>query len=434
MPRINQILQSKFDFTEDDIAASRLQAAQKNESYASYLLRKNLLTEDQLLALHSEAFDIPILAQLPVGNIDNRFTDKIPIHYLKKYAMVPLGPCQAEDAPSAEDPPPPCLIVMGDPGCVHQLDDLVHLLDLKQYELALASRQAILNAINLAYDLKQDSAEKLVQDMENSDLDNFVEIEVTADLLDETSDAPIIRLVNNIISQSAKARASDIHIEPSRDQVKVRYRIDGVLYDLLTPPKHIQSALISRIKVMAKLDIAEKRLPQDGRFDVKIGNTEIDVRVSTIPTAISAVSRSRISPTRITSGSWRTIDRRPLAKVSPILGLTWIWLMPSIWYSTGSSTVMMLMSGVLMWLRTAYSEVVFPLPVGPVTRMMPLGAATRRFNCVIWRSEAPRSVMSNNALVLFKRRMTTRSPAAVGMVDTRTSISVLPILTSKRPS
>ncbi|MGD9250123.1 MAG: type II secretion system ATPase GspE [Desulfobacterales bacterium] len=284
MPRFNQILQSKFDFTEEDIESSRRQAAQKNESYASYLLRKNLLTEDQLLALHSEALDIPIIAQLPLENLDNRFTDKIPIHYLKKYAMVPLGSCQTDDGPSPGQASP-CLIVMGDPGCVHQLDDLVHLLDIKQYDLALASRKAILNAINLAYDLKQDAAEQLVQDMENSDLENFVHFEVTADLLDETSDAPIIRLVNNIISQSAKARASDIHIEPSREQIKVRYRIDGVLYDLLTPPKHIQSALISRIKVMAKLDIAEKRLPQDGRFDVKIGNTEIDVRVSTIPTA-----------------------------------------------------------------------------------------------------------------------------------------------------
>ncbi len=131
MPHFNHILQSKFNFTEEDIATSRQQAAQKNEPYAAYLLRKNLLTEDQLLALHSEAFDIPIIAQLPVENIDNRFTDKIPIHYLKKYAMVPLGPCQADDGPSPGQAAPPCLIVMGDPGCVHQLDDLVHLLDIK---------------------------------------------------------------------------------------------------------------------------------------------------------------------------------------------------------------------------------------------------------------------------------------------------------------
>ena len=284
MPRFDHILQSKFNLTDEAIEESRRQAASKKEPYAAYLLRKNMLTEDQLLELHSEAFDLPVLSQLPVELLDNRFTDKIPIHFLKKYHLLPLGPCTANGEQTGQKEKP-CLIVMADPACVHQLDDLVHLLELKSYEVALGYRHQIMNAINLAYDLKQGSAEQLVQDMEENEADNFVEIEVTADLLDETSEAPIIRLVNNIISQSAKARASDIHIEPSREQIKVRYRIDGVLYDLLTPPKHIQSALISRIKVMAKLDIAEKRLPQDGRFDVKIGNTEIDVRVSTIPTA-----------------------------------------------------------------------------------------------------------------------------------------------------
>jgi general secretion pathway protein E len=198
--------------------------------------------------------------------------------------MVPLGACQDHNHTRSEDSPE-CLIAMSDPGCIHQLDDLVHLLGIQHYSLALASRNQIISVINLAYDLNQDSAQQLVQDMEESDLADFVEIEGATDLLDETSDAPIIRLVNHIISQSAKARSSDIHIEPSREQIKVRYRVDGVLYDLLTPPKHIQSALISRVKVMAKMDIAEKRLPQDGRFDVRIGNTEIDVRVSTIPTA-----------------------------------------------------------------------------------------------------------------------------------------------------
>jgi general secretion pathway protein E len=111
------------------------------------------------------------------------------------------------------------------------------------------------------------------------------EIEETADLLDDTSDAPIVKLVNYIISQSIKARASDIHIEPYQNTFKVRYRVDGILYDLVAPPKHIQSALISRVKVMAKMNIAEKRLPQDGRIEVKKGSQDIDIRVSTIPTA-----------------------------------------------------------------------------------------------------------------------------------------------------
>ena len=111
------------------------------------------------------------------------------------------------------------------------------------------------------------------------------EIDETADLLDDTSDAPIIKLVNHIISQSIKARASDIHFEPYQNSFTVRYRVDGILYDLLSPPKWIQPALISRVKVMAKMNIAEKRLPQDGRFDVRVGDQDIDVRVSTIPTS-----------------------------------------------------------------------------------------------------------------------------------------------------
>jgi general secretion pathway protein E len=284
MQRTFDLLSSHVGLSDEDIHRYRQQANLKKEPIGAYLVRKNLLDEQQLLEIYSEAFQLPVLPQLPLETIDNRFTKTVPIHFLKKYAIMPFGHCQDPDEDQAGSRKS-CLIAMSDPSYVHQLDDLVQLLEVDRYQIALASRQQIINAINLAYDLDQDSAEQLVQDMEDSELDTLVEIEVTADLLDETSEAPIIRLANHIISQAAKARASDIHIEPSREQIKVRYRVDGVLYDLLTPPKHIQSALISRIKVMAKLDIAEKRLPQDGRFDVKIGNTEIDVRVSTIPTA-----------------------------------------------------------------------------------------------------------------------------------------------------
>ena len=279
-----RLLASQCDLSEEDLLVHYRQAALKKESLKDYLVRKNILEEAQLLEIFSKAYHLPILPQVPIETIDSRFTQTVPIHFLKKYAMIPFGPCQNEnDEVSSHQNE--CLIAMSDPSCVHQLDDLVQLLSIDRYRVALAPRHQIINAINLAYDLNQDSAEQLVQDMEDSELDDLVEIEVTADLLDETSQAPIIRLVNHIISQAARARASDIHIEPSREQIKVRYRVDGVLYDLLTPPKHVQSALISRIKVMAKLDIAEKRLPQDGRFNVKIGNSEIDVRVSTIPTA-----------------------------------------------------------------------------------------------------------------------------------------------------
>ncbi|MCG8567640.1 MAG: Flp pilus assembly complex ATPase component TadA, partial [Desulfobacterales bacterium] len=122
-------------------------------------------------------------------------------------------------------------------------------------------------------------------DMEDDD-SLISQISQTSDLLDDTSDAPIIKLVNHIISQSVKAKASDIHIEPGPENIKVRYRIDGILYDLLESPNWLQSPLTTRIKVMADMDIAEKRLPQDSRIEVRIGNRDIDIRISTIPTAL----------------------------------------------------------------------------------------------------------------------------------------------------
>ena len=165
------------------------------------------------------------------------------------------------------------------------MDDLVRIMGIENYRLVLSTRGAILSAINMSFELCRDSAEQIVQDMEEDGKAILSEIKDRADLLDDTSDAPIIKLVNHIISQAVKARASDIHVEPYHDSFKIRYRIDGILYDTLTPPKWIQPALSSRIKIMTQMNIAEKRLPQDGRFDVKVGDQEIDIRVSTIPTA-----------------------------------------------------------------------------------------------------------------------------------------------------
>ena len=134
--------------------------------------------------------------------------------------------------------------------------------------------------------MSRDSAEQVIQHMHDDDTDRIIsEIEETGDLLEDTSDAPIIKLVNLMFSQAVKARASDIHIESTQHTLKIRYRVDGILYQKLSPPKHIQSALISRIKIMADLNIAEKRLPQDGRIEIRIADRNIDIRVSTIPTA-----------------------------------------------------------------------------------------------------------------------------------------------------
>ncbi len=149
----------------------------------------------------------------------------------------------------------------------------------------LVPKDAILTALNQAFDMASASAEQMLENLEEEDMGLAKEIEEIGDLLESEDDAPVIRLVNTLLSQALKDRASDIHIEPFEAKVMVRFRIDGVLHTIVTPPKAVQSAMVSRIKVMAGLDIAEKRHPQDGRFRVKIAGREVDVRVSVLPTA-----------------------------------------------------------------------------------------------------------------------------------------------------
>ncbi len=149
----------------------------------------------------------------------------------------------------------------------------------------LVPKEAILVALNQAFDMASASAEQMLENLEDEDVGLAKEFEEIGDLLESEDDAPMIRLVNSLLSQALKDRASDIHIEPFESKVLVRFRIDGVLHTIVSPPKALQSALISRIKVMAGLDISEKRHPQDGRFRVKVAGREVDVRVSVLPTA-----------------------------------------------------------------------------------------------------------------------------------------------------
>jgi general secretion pathway protein E len=168
-----------------------------------------------------------------------------------------------------------------------QLDDLQRVLDWQGMKTVLAPQEEIFKAINTAYDRSsQTHADQVMQDMDVEDPEAIIsEIEETADLLDDTSDAPVIKLVNLMLAQAVRDNASDIHIEPYQDMVKIRKRVDGILYDMYRPPKHVQGKLVSRIKIMAKLDIAEKRLPQDGRIEIRIADRNVDIRVSTLPTS-----------------------------------------------------------------------------------------------------------------------------------------------------
>ncbi len=247
---------------------------ENREGFVQALLESKVLPEHMVLKIMGKIYDTPLVQNPVPGPMPQAFISRVPIQFLKAHCMVPL-----KDEENALH------MVMNDPVHLPVADDMARILGHETYQAGLSTRNEILSAINTLYDQETDSARQLVEDMTSNGSTIIQEIEETTDLLDDTSDAPVIKLVNHMISQSVKARASDIHIEPFQDSIKVRYRIDGILYDMLSPPRWIQSSLVSRIKVMADMNIAEKRVPQDGRLDVRIGDQEIDIRVSTVPTS-----------------------------------------------------------------------------------------------------------------------------------------------------
>lgn len=258
----------------ETLAEAHATKGKSGAGLSDYLIRKKALDEMRLLRLLSEHFNIPFRRELPMESINIDFTQSVPIAYLKKNRIVPVITADSQ------------VIAVNDPGNFQPADDLRGLLNIPDLPVVLATQDAIMAAINLAYDMSRASAKDYFEEMSETTAGDLIsEISETADLLDETSDAPIIRLVNLLVSGAIKDRASDIHVEPYSGSVKVRYRIDGILYDILSLPRRIQSPLVSRIKIMAKLNIAEKRLPQDGRIELKIADRLVDVRVSILPTA-----------------------------------------------------------------------------------------------------------------------------------------------------
>jgi len=238
------------------------------------LIQKRAIEEERLLMAMSDQFDIPFWPELPVDHMNTDFTGLVTIQYLKKNKIVPL---ETEGG---------FFVAVNDPANFQPIDDLCRLLGRQECRVVLSTQEAITAAINLAYDLSRSTAKEFFREMNDESTDSIIsEIEDSGDLLDETSDAPIIKLVNLLLSGAIKDRASDIHIEPYQNTLKIRYRIDGILYDILSLPRRIQSPLTSRVKIMAKLNIAEKRLPQDGRIEIKIADRSVDIRVSVIPTA-----------------------------------------------------------------------------------------------------------------------------------------------------
>jgi type IV pilus assembly protein PilB len=177
-------------------------------------------------------------------------------------------------------------VIVSDPLDLDTFEKLRFILN-RKVDIALAPRESILDAINRHYGQMEDqSADSMLQEFTDTAID-FTETEQESqggeELIDETS-APIVRLVQLLISEAVQLRASDIHIEPFENRVRIRYRIDGVLVERDSPPRRLLGALLSRIKILANIDIAERRRPQDGRIKVTLGEKQLDLRVSILPT------------------------------------------------------------------------------------------------------------------------------------------------------
>ncbi len=214
------------------------------------------------------------MEEIEDGDVDPVLLDKVPLIFAKSNLVLPIKRVNGK-----------VLVAVADQRGVLALNDLERLLH-SPIIPAFTQKNHILDAIHRFYDRLSGSAQEVIEDLAGESLESLAtEWEEPKDLLDLTDEAPIIRLLNSLLFQAAKERASDLHIEPYERVVEVRLRIDGVLYPILSIQKGIQEAIVSRVKVMSDLDIAEKRLPQDGRSRLLIAGKDIDVRVSIIPTS-----------------------------------------------------------------------------------------------------------------------------------------------------
>jgi general secretion pathway protein E len=237
------------------------------------LLAKGLLTEHDLLRAMSVGLALPYLETLNQVRVPEAFVNQVPVQFARNYYLVGIDQQNGT-----------MRVATASPFDAYPMDDLATMLGM-ELEPVLAPRTEITSLINKAYKNKQDIVEESVGELEDADLVSLAEtIDTSEDILDVANKAPIIKLVNMLFFQALKMRASDIHLQPFEDRLQVRYRIDGILYDMEAIPKRLQDAVTSRIKVQGQLDIAERRLPQDGRSSLRVGDSEVDVRISVVPT------------------------------------------------------------------------------------------------------------------------------------------------------
>ena len=242
-------------------------------------------TEDVVLKLFAEALGCEFLSEIPPKAVPVEFIEAVPATYAQHHYLIGIR-TESDDGELT--------VVLSRPLDANALDNVSKMTGLP-VKAAVSTRAAITSVIDVAYEQRTTVIEEVAEELDSQNLDQLLdEVAASDDLLDVVNRPPVIRLVNDILFRALQLRASDIHVHPYETKIQIRYRIDGILYDTLSLNRNVLPLIISRIKVMAGMDIAERRLPQDGRCSVRLGQREVDLRISTVPTSFGERSVLRL--------------------------------------------------------------------------------------------------------------------------------------------
>ncbi len=269
--RIGDLLLKHTSLTAEQLAECVQMQEEEGGRLGDILLRKKYVLPHEITRALCAQIDLPYIDDLRPNEIDPKLVDKLPINYARTREVLPIS---LENGLVT--------LAVSDPFNLESIEDLRILLGCPTIRTVVTTSNRLQDAINRVYER---NTSNMIQDINKEDEESYDDLEGPIDILDATEDeAPVIRFVNSVIFRAVKEKASDIHVEPFEKETVIRFRVDGIMHDILHQPKKVHAAVSSRIKVMGNLDIAEKRIPQDGRIFRKVAGKEIDIRLSTIPT------------------------------------------------------------------------------------------------------------------------------------------------------
>jgi len=272
--RLGELLVRNQLISDNQLAEAIAEQKKEGIRLGAALVKLGYVQEHDLASFLSKHYGVPSI-DLAEFDIDPAVVALVPAEVAQKYQLVPINRAGAT-----------LIVAMADPSNIFAIDDIKFMTGFN-VEVVVAAEAAIKDAIDKFYDQSATMADALegLEDFDDLELVDDASFDDVGELERASEDAPVVKLVNLILTDAIKKKASDIHIEPYEYAFRVRYRIDGVLYEVMKPPRKLKNAITSRVKIMATLDIAERRLPQDGRIKIKMAkNQEMDYRVSCLPT------------------------------------------------------------------------------------------------------------------------------------------------------